>query len=208
MVTLEKPHLWMGLRRLQDAPAAVRAAYRTDETSGQTAIAEEVSPGVGVTVANGTLDGSSPCRNDDYDRVVLKVRLHPSKKAVTVFPEEAVEMVLHQARYATASKISGGAAIDTDDEDAAAELLEYPCAVALPAWASHDAAVEAVRDAAGGSSCCLLPRNVAALAGALLPSIDGRVTKLLERMNAVRAALHQEHQTARVAAERSQCGRL
>ena len=57
-----------------------------------------------------------------------------------------------------------------------------------------DAAIEALQEAAGGMGTVIVQRNVAALAGALLPSIDGRVTPLLERMNAVRATMLKQHQ--------------
>lgn len=182
-VVVRKPHRWLGLRRVQDAPDFVRLGVKIEECPGP-AIAEETSLGVGVCFANSTLDGSTPV-GDDYDRAVFKVRLHDSKKAISIVPDEAVDMILHEAQYLVASKLKA----DPDDE----EIVDYPYAVAIPAWASHDAAVEAMMDAVGGSGV-LFQRNVAALAGSLLPSIDGRVTPLLERMSNVSAALQKQHQ--------------
>lgn len=189
-VVLRKPHRWLGLRRLGDAPDFVRSCMATEESSGPE-ISEEMPLGVGACVSNSTLDGSIPI-GDDFDRAVFKVRLHDSKKALSMMPEEAVEILFHQARHLVAARIK----TDRDDE----EILEYPFAVALPAWACHDAAVEAMMDAigGGGGGGVLLQRNVASLAGALLPSIDGQVTPLLERMNTVRAALHKEHQKRQI----------
>lgn len=186
-IVLKKPHCWLGLRRLKDATDFIRSGMATEESAGP-AISEEMPQGVGACVANSTLDGSIPA-GDDFDRVVFKVRLHDSKKALSVVPEEAVEMILREAQYLVAARIKA----DPEDE----EIVDYPFAVALPAWACHDAAVEAMMEAMG-SSGVLMQRNVAALAGALLPSIDGRVTALLERMNTVRGALQREHQKRQV----------
>jgi hypothetical protein len=186
-VLIQKPHLWLGLRRIRDAPDVVRASVTMplveEAASAPNAIAEESLQGVGCVVANGSLDGSPPT-GDDFDRVVFTLRLHESKKATTVLPEEAVEMVLHQAKCLVATKVKA----DPDDE----EIADYPVAVALPAWAFHDAAVEALLDAVPGS--VLVQRNVAALAGALLPSLDGTASPLLERLNAVHGALQRQHQ--------------
>jgi hypothetical protein len=183
-VLLKKPYRWLGLRRIQDAPEFLRKEMLVEEASGPE-IAEEVLQGVGACVANSTLDGSVPT-GDDFDRVVFKVRLHESKKTTSILPEEAVEMTLHQAKCIVAAKIKANA----DDE----EMDDYPVVVALPAWAFHDAAIEAMLDAIGGGGSVLVQRNVAALAGALLPSLDGQRTPLLERLNNVHVALQKQHQ--------------
>lgn len=182
-VCIKKPHRWLGLRRTSDAHDFVRKDIITEELSGP-AISEETSQGVGVCAANSTLDGSIPT-GDDFDRVVFKVRLLNSKKAISVVPEEAVEMFIREAQQLVASKLNAS----LEDE----EIEDYPCAMAVPAWACHDAAVEALLEAMG-SGGVLLQRNVAALAGALLRPIDGSGTPLLERMNKVHDALQKEHQ--------------
>jgi hypothetical protein len=182
-VLIQKPHLWLGLRRMRDAPDVVRGAVPLVEDDTPNAIAEEALQGVGAVVANGSLDGSPPT-GDDFDRIVFTLRLHDSKKATTMLPEEAVEMLLHQAKWLVAAKVKA----EQDDD----EIADFPVALALPAWAFHDAAVEALLDAVPGS--VLVQRNVAALAGALLPSLDGTTSLLLERLNAVHGALQRQHQ--------------
>lgn len=163
-VRIPKPHLWLGLRRIRDAPEFVRDSAAS-------------------LVTIGTLDGSPPT-GDDFDRVVFPVRLHESKKPTTLLPEEALEILLHQAKHMVAARIG----VKNDDDE---EISDYPVVLALPAWACFDAAVEAVMDA--GASV-LVQRNVAALAGALLPSLDGTESPLLERLNIVLAALQKQHQ--------------
>jgi hypothetical protein len=66
---------------------------------------EESNAGVGAFTENSTLDGISRPKNDDFDRVAAKVRLHNSKKAVTVFPEEAVQIARQTAQYRVADKV-------------------------------------------------------------------------------------------------------
>lgn len=186
-VILEKPYRWLGLRRCQDAPDFLREMVPIHETKEQ-AIAEEASSGIGAILENSTLDGSAPL-NDDYDRVIYKIRLHESKKAVPVLPEEAVQILLHEAQYRTAAKV--GANLDEDEEE---EITEYPLALAVPAYSLHDAAVEALMDARDAASVVIFQRNVCAVAGALLPRLDGQVTPILQRINTVRAAQHKEYQ--------------
>ena len=128
-VVLTKPHCWLGLRRTADAPDFVQqqsnVAAGSSSSSSSHAIDEEVSQGAGAVLVNSTLDGASQPSGDDFDRVVYKVRLHESKKAVTVLPEEAVQIMLHQAQVHVANKAQ------RNDED---EIVDYPVAVALPAW--------------------------------------------------------------------------
>ncbi|GKY97499.1 hypothetical protein MPSEU_000708100 [Mayamaea pseudoterrestris] len=168
-VTLESPFRWLGLRRLEDAPRFYdKPSCGADET--------------GVELVNSTLDGSDP-KGDDFDRVVYKVRLQQGKKAVAVLPEEAVQMLLHQAQMYTATKNK----TDLADE----EIFDYPCAVAIPAWASHDASIEALYDATSNTGV-FFQRSVCALAGALQLAADGKPNSLLERLQVVREALGKE----------------
>jgi hypothetical protein len=181
-VLIKKPQQWLGLRRLEDAPEFVRSRVTTELATP--AISQETSLDVGTTMANSTLDGSQPT-GDDFDRVVCNVRIHSSKKVLTVLPEEATQILLNQAQHHVATKSNLG-----DDED---EIADCPMAVAIPAYASHDAAVEALYDATG-SSGVFFQRSVCALSGALLPGPEGKPNKLLERLNEVRTAMHKEFQ--------------
>lgn len=186
-VSIEQPHLWLGARRVDDTPDFIQESFSIVHDDSASPIAEETSTTVGVTVANGTLDGTSAPTGDDFDRVVYKVRLCDSKKALAVLPEEAVTLVLAHARKHVSRKVP---AIDSDNEE---EALEYPVAVPVPAWACHDASVEALLDATGGSGV-VVQRSIAALAGALLPGEENHPNAILERVNQVRTAKHKEHQ--------------
>ena len=191
-VVLHKPHQWVGLRRTQDAPAFVRQQEGVDnddnnKTKKSHAIAEEVAEGTGAFMVNSTLDGSSEPVGDDFDRVVWKVRLSESKKALTVLPEEAVQMILHQAQVHVAHKV--GSSVVNEEE-----IVDIPSAIALPAWAFHDAAVEALLEATDHSGV-FVNRSLCALAGSLLPPIDGgSPSALLQRVLTVRQASRKEFQ--------------
>jgi hypothetical protein len=151
------------------------------EASATPAIAEESAPGVGVSLAMSTLDGSQPL-GDDFDRVVYKVRLHTPKKAIPMLPEEVTQIYLHQAQQHVANKT----AVATDSVE------DIPLAVALPAFAMHDAAVEALLDAMPGT--VIVQRSIAALAGALLLPPQGQSNALLDRLDQIRTELHKEYQ--------------
>lgn len=184
-VTIERPQRWVGVRRTSDAPDCIQSQVTTEPETP--AIAEEASllAEPGTTMVNSTLDGVGVPQNDDFDRVVCKVRLVSSKKAVTLLPEEGVKLLINQAQNHVAAKIK-----EKNEE----EILNYPCAVALPAWCLHDAAVEALYDATG-SSGVFFQRSVCALAGSLLPNpADGSKNQLLERILEVRKAMADEHQ--------------
>jgi hypothetical protein len=181
-VVIEKPQRWLGLRRLEDTPEFIRSRVPTQ--GGVTpSISEEESQDVGVTMINSTLDGTQP-QGDDFDRVVCNVRVHPSKKALTLLPEEATQILINQAQIHVANKTKA------EDED---EIIDYPCAVAVPAFACTDAAAEALYEATG-SSGVFFQRSLCALTGALLPGPEGKPNPLLERLNIVRTAMLKEFQ--------------
>lgn len=185
-VTLDRPHQWLGVRRLKDVPSFVRDSFPSiEKDTPKHAIAEESSSSVGVTLANGTLDGISTPTGDDFDRVLYKVRLDDSKKSLAVLPEEAVALLLGVAQFHVARRTPQ---IDEEHPD---EPTEYPVSIALPAWACHDASIEALLDATGGAGV-VFHRGIAALAGALLPSSE--TNKVLERLNRVRDAKWKEKQ--------------
>jgi len=189
-VELSIPHEYLGLRRLADAPAFLQPPRGNDDENKKShAIDQDVSQSVGALLVNSTLDGSSDPTGDDFDRVVWRIRLTEAKKAISVLPEEAVQMMLHQAQYhvATARKA------DKENED----IVDYPCAIALPSWAFHDAGVESLMEALPG--VVVFPRSLCALAGGLLPPLDSsNIPRLLQRIMMVRKASHQEYKKLKV----------
>ena len=182
-VVIDNPQRWLGLRRLSEAPDDLRATLKEEET-GTPAIAEEASQSPGVIMANGTLDGSAP-QGDDFDRVLYKVRLHESKKTLTVLPEEAVQLILNQAQTHVARKVK-----TDDDED---EIVQYPCCVAVPAVYCNDSSIEALLDACGGSGA-FFQRSLCALAGAVIPGQEGKPNNLLSHLAKVQQAMYKEFQ--------------
>jgi hypothetical protein len=186
-VIIESPQQWLGFRRLEDAPEFLKKKVVHDDSTTP-AIAEDQSQGVGVVMANSTLDGSVP-QGDDFDRVVCKVRLNASKKALTVLPEEVLQLLLDQAQHHVATK-----AKITDPDD----IESFPCCVAVPAAYCNDAATEALLDATGGTGV-IFQRSVCALAGAVLPSADeNKPNHTLDHLNKVLQARHKEFQKEQV----------
>ena len=187
-VTLDAPHKWMGVRRLADVSTFLRESNPhilndTDSSASSTAmISEDTTDGVQIT--NGTLDGVSAPSDDDFDRVVYKVRLADNKKALTVLPEEATSLVVAIAQAAVART---NTTQSTDDD-----ILDYPVVVALPSWACHDAAMEAWLDTVDGG--IFVQRSVAALTGALMPE-QTQVNPVLERVSQITQALAKAHQS-------------
>lgn len=181
-VTLTSPQEWLGIRRLKDVAPHIRESFPVVDEEATPAISEDTSAGkIGVSITNGTLDGVSPPTGDDFDRVVYKVRLTETKKALIVLPEEAVALQLAQAQYSVARKFN------PKDE----EVGDYPLAVALPAWACNDASVEALLDATNNAGVAF-QRSIAACAGALLPGPEESPNAILKRLNDVRSKKHKE----------------
>lgn len=183
-VLVEGPQRWLGLRRLEDAPAELRKHVAHDDSTSP-AIAEESSQEIGITMANGTLDGSVP-QGDDFDRVVSKLKLHASKKALTVLPEEMTGLLLNIARHHVARDLK----VSEDDED----IESYPCAIAVPATYCNDVSIESLLDATGGTGV-VFQRSICALTGALIPSADqNKPNVLLAAMGKVLQEKHKAHQ--------------
>eukprot|EP00529_Nitzschia_sp_RCC80_P010169 CAMPEP_0113511806 /NCGR_PEP_ID=MMETSP0014_2-20120614/38964_1 /TAXON_ID=2857 /ORGANISM="Nitzschia sp." /LENGTH=792 /DNA_ID=CAMNT_0000408045 /DNA_START=39 /DNA_END=2417 /DNA_ORIENTATION=+ /assembly_acc=CAM_ASM_000159 len=183
VVKLEGPELWLGLRRLEDGPTYLKKMVNVDD-SDTPAIAEESSSGVGVTLANGSLEGTPP-QGDDFDRAVCKVRLCESKKALTVLPEEILQLVINQAQHHVALRhkaTTGGdnnkKKIKNEDDEEESDAFSYPCAIAVPAPYCNDQSVEALIDATGGTGV-ILQRSVCAMAGSLVPSADENKPNML-----------------------------
>jgi len=183
-VLIESPQHWLGLRRLEDAPADLRKKVKHDDSTSP-AIAEEASQEIGITMANGTLDGSVP-QGDDFDRVVNKLKLHDSRKALTILPEELTGLLLNIAQHHVARELK----VEEGDED----ITSYPCAVAVPATYCHDSSIESLLDATGGTGV-LFQRSICALTGALLPSDDeNKPNLLLDHIGKVLQERHKEYQ--------------
>ena len=182
-IVIANPQQWLGLRRLSDAPSFLRAKVALDE-SATPIISEEATHTSGVTLVNSTLDGSVP-QDDDFDRVVFKVRLHESKKALTVLPEEALQLILNNAQYHVARKMK----TEASDE----EIVDYPCCIAVPAVYCNDSSIEALLDATGGSGV-VFQRSICALAGALLPGPESNPNLVIAHLNRVLEDMHKKFQ--------------
>ena len=185
-VTIEKPHQWLGMRRLQDTPQFIKESnpalkVLSEDVGGASAVISEEASLDSVHVTNGTLDGLSGPNGDDFDRVVYKVRLSSSKKAVTLLPEEATSLILNGVRSSVARK-----------NDIEEDPSIYPLAIALPAWMCHDVCLEAWMDSVPGAA--FFQRSIGALCGALQPSKNDNAPNLLiQRIGAVSNALQVAH---------------
>lgn len=192
-VIIQNPELWMGLRRLEEGPDYLKKMVSYDE-SNTPAFAEESSQGVGVTLANGTLDGSVP-EGDDFDRVVCKVRLHEKKKALTVLPEEMLQLILNQAQYHVAKSTNGSK--NKKNEEDTDDATDYPCAIAVPAPYCNDQSIEALLDATGNTAV-IFQRSVCALAGALLPGTQEKPNPIAHHLHKVLADRQKEFQAEQI----------
>jgi len=187
-VVIQSPELWMGLRRLEEGPEYLKKMISYDDDSdSQTAFAEEASQGVGISLANGTLDGSVP-EGDDFDRVVCKVRLNASKKALTVLPEEMLQLILNQAQYHVSRRAKANtnsennSSSNNNEYDDTETIVNYPCAIAVPAPYCNDQSVEALLDATN-STGMIFQRSVCALAGALLPGTQEKPNPVIAHID-------------------------
>jgi len=169
-VVIQSPQQWLGIRRLSQAPESIKSKvqWEDDESTTKSPIGPETAsstqPG-SVIMGNGSLDGTSAPQGDDYDRVVYKLKLCESKKALTVLPEEMTKVVFQNAQYEVAKfyhdRIKKSKDFDSDD------VPNYPCAVAVPAINCHDSSIEALLEAMGGTGV-VYQRSICALQGALM----------------------------------------
>jgi len=204
VVILDRPHLWLGLRRVSQMPAALQSQFTVEDEPATGAIAEEKTPHVGCWYTNSTLLGQAPdsdVPDHDVDRVAAKVRLHASKKALTLLPEEGTQLLLHQARSHVAAQYTSKSQASVKDE-----MTRFPMSLALPAWAFHDSYMEALYEAVegvagedaasenGGTAACLFLRSLSALTGALIRQPSGpNANALLQRLGTVQQALYKRH---------------
>lgn len=162
VLVIESPHLLLGERQVKYLPSVSKNKYTVGKESSH-AIDEDDSQG--ITIRNGNLDGSSAAQQNNFDRVTLHLNMHSGKKALTILPEEAVGIVLAKAKYEV-SKHYPELKQDDDDKE---KYMEFPPAIALPAWACNHYAIESLMEACDGTAV-LYNRSVAALSGALVPS--------------------------------------
>lgn len=159
-IIVESPFLLLGERQTK---------YLHNATDGKYTIGKESSHFIdeddskGMTIRNGNLDGSTEALGNDFDRVTIHLNMHSAKKALTILPEEAVGIVLAKAKSQVAKAFPM-----LKDEDDPEKYIEFPAAIALPAWGCNHYAIEALMEACDGNAV-LYNRSVAALAGAFIP---------------------------------------
>ena len=159
-VIVESPHLLLGERQTKYLHNATDGKYTIGKESSH-AIDEDDSKG--MTIRNGNLDGSTEALGNDFDRVTIHLNMHSAKKTLTILPEEAVGIVLAKAKSQVAKAFP-----ELKDEDDPEKYVEFPTAIALPAWGCNHYAIEALMDACDGNAV-LYNRSVAALTGAFIP---------------------------------------
>uniref|UniRef100_A0A7S3Q0Y2 Uncharacterized protein n=1 Tax=Chaetoceros debilis TaxID=122233 RepID=A0A7S3Q0Y2_9STRA len=157
---IESPHLLLGERQVKYLSAVAKNKYTVSNESTHV-IDEDDSKG--ITIRNGNLDGSTSAQQNDFDRVTLHLNMHAGKKALSLLPEEAVKIVLAKAKYDVSKSFPD--LVDENDKEA---YMEFPPAIAVPAWASNHYSIESLMEASDGMAV-LYNRSVAALSGALVP---------------------------------------
>jgi hypothetical protein len=197
VVVLSKPHSLLGARRIAELHPSVRASYqlppststasRISSTSTALAIDSVTTTDSAVpTLHDQALDGSQP-KGDTYDRVCFHLPLHANKKHLTMLPDEAVDLLLHQAKVASCKDILqhlppkqqrrvGTAAAATSSPHPLLQeerFTSVPLAIAVPGYATHDAALESwmeliSKDDIECATALLFPRSAAAIMASLL----------------------------------------
>lgn len=159
IISLPQPHRWLGYHRVADVPDALKS----------------------------TLPDPISLANDDADenekRILFRLQLAASKKPISLFPEEAMEIVLAQAQYRVEQGLPDAARKEIEDD------AMFPFALAMPAYASSDATMEALRESM--PSAVIVQRNVALLAGAM---VEGDT--VVQRIQTVRQALQAQYRKA------------
>ena len=173
--SITAPQLLLGARQTDALPPSHLKLYQTAPSSSH-AIDTAPQSSHPVTLVNSTLDGTSSPQNDDFDRVIINLKLHSQKKQLTILPEEATAILMARAKRVAADTMTlletkeGISIPEGEENDGDEELyLDFPPAVAIPAWQCKDVAVDALNDACHGTNPVLYQRSVAACVGALLP---------------------------------------
>lgn len=199
VVIISTPHSLLGARRIAELHPSIRASHQLPPststgttTSSSTVVAiDSVAVDLAVpTLHDQALDGSQP-KGDTYDRVCFHVPLHASKKQLTMLPDEAVDLLLHQAKVASCKDIiehlppkqrraaTGATKGSNLNHTTPHPLLQEenftsaPLAVAVPGYATHDSALESwmeliSKEDIDCATALLFPRSAAAVMASLL----------------------------------------
>ena len=174
-LTLPRPHLLMGARKLSDLSPAAKSLYKSIlPKSNGSSPAIDVNASTPLSLTTIALDGNAEPKGDDFDRIALQMRLNPKKKLMTILPEEAVGVMIAQCRKSVQEaycKENPESELNPEENEEEEEgYMDYPPAFAIPGWAAMDSTLEALIDAAKGAcGPSLHQRSIAACAGALLP---------------------------------------
>ena len=199
-----RPHLLLGARRLQHVMKETLELFHHDRrhvipdksSSSSTSLAIEELTGTmadenksGVSIQNGSIAVEGPNQTDD-DRVTFQLDLLPGqKKPLSMLPDEAVSLILFQARRRVelyAAKNSNSVDKNNSDETGT-ECDTYPLVVTVPGWHQHDAVLEAHMEATMGSSSpsLLYHRSVATMVGVLAKCPDKMIKAYTKKVKAL-----------------------
>ncbi len=170
-LVIRSPHLLLGERQIKYLPSVSKDKYTVGKESSHAIDEDDLQ---GITIRNGNLDGSSSAQQNNFDRVTLHLNMHSGKKGLTILPEEAVGIVLAKAKYEVSKHYP-----DLVKGDEKEKYMDFPPAIALPAWACNHYAIDSLMEACDGTAV-LYNRSVAALSGALVPSFvkDKKANKI------------------------------
>mmetsp|Transcript_2605 Transcript_2605/g.5600 ORF Transcript_2605/g.5600 Transcript_2605/m.5600 type:complete len:909 (+) Transcript_2605:94-2820(+) len=179
VIVISRPHLVMGARKTSDLNAAAKSTFASilsdnDNSDDSSPIIDQTNATSPLCLTTIAMDGNSQPKGDDYDRVAFQMRLNSKKKPMTILPEEALALIIAQCKKSVKEdycKAHPESELNNEDNDEES-YMDFPPAFAIPGWATMDATIEALIDAAGGSSSSCGPslhqRGVAACVGALL----------------------------------------
>ena len=198
-VTLSSPHLLVGERQVKYLSESTASRYTIGKDSSHAIDMQDSCDS--VTISNGNLDGSTSAQNDKYDRVTVNLKIHSKKKSVSILPEEAVKVILNKAKM-NVSKVCPSLEEPSDADEEA--FVEYPMALALPAWACNHCTIEGLNDACDNTAV-FYNRSMAALSGAFVPKFGTQggkkglipapiYTKIMERVSAHRKKIQEAQQ--------------
>jgi len=182
-VTLARPANLLGARSISSVHSSILSNY-THSTKK-----DHAEAGVAVSIKEQALDGTE-ATGDDFDRVAFDVKMHSDKSSLALLPEEALSVLIAEAKYMVKAKLdadniaekkgndnSGDDAVDDEPTE------NYPVAVALPGWCG-DAAIEAAIEAFGARESVVFKRGICALASAMMnQSLHSKLQKELKDLS-------------------------
>ena len=218
-VVIQSPQQWLGMRRFSQAPDSIKSKVIMEEEeediqSSTKKASNPIAPEAvsstrlgSVVMGHGSLDGTSMAQGDDYDRVVYKLKLCESKKALTVLPEEMTKLLVQTAQHDVsrhyhlkvkqANNSNNKQKQQQQDELDPDDIPNYPCAVAVPSVYCHDGSIEALLEAMGGTGV-VFQRSICALQGALMENQTNQLppnqSMFVEHLRKCLAAIHKQHQ--------------